>query len=114
EPTMLARDMTQPSHPLSSDPLSALGASLVHVMFYGAVMGACISAALLFGDELGTARPARIAGRTTLGFLAGGMAGAIASFGSQILFLILGLVSWLIARVAAWALAGAGIGLVGG
>jgi pSer/pThr/pTyr-binding forkhead associated (FHA) protein len=81
----------------------------------GALIGALVAAALTFGDELGTARAGRIARRTALALVAGGLIGAAAGLAGQIVFSVLlpsGIV--MAARALSWALIGAGIGLAGG
>src|SRR5262249_53900465 len=96
---------------------AAEGNAIGAMMLFGAAIGSLIAAALTFGDELGTARLPRIAGRSLLALLIGAVAGGIAAAAAQILFshlLDFAILLLLPARVIGWALAGGGLGLAAG
>lgn len=115
EPHQLAAESVPHSHLLQQDIGTALAALLGNALLLGTVMGGCISAALVFGDELGTGRLGRIAGRTGLALLAGSLIGAVTGLAAQFLFSLLLVVGLLIAaRSLGWALLGAGMGVAGG
>src|SRR5262245_14732217 len=76
-------------HRVGDDLGAAFFSNAWEMALFGAVIGALVSAALTFGDELGTARLRRIAGRTGLALAAGALIGGAGAFLAQILFTLL-------------------------